>query len=86
MRPFGRNAGSGMKVLVLDWPLRWLMALVPALLLGISARFLERAGVHRFAAKDVDADLGGSFILDGEAFPAGRYRLQNGPLLRFVVP
>jgi hypothetical protein len=86
MRPFGRNIGSGMKVLVLDWPLRWLMALAPALLLGISARFLERAGIHRFAAKDLDAELGGSFILDGEAFPAGRYRLQNGPLLRFVVP
>ena len=86
IRPFGRNAGAGMKVLVLDWPLRWLMALLPVVLVGISARFLERSGIHRFAAEDVDADLGGSFILDGEQFPAGRYRLQNGPLLRFVVP
>lgn len=86
IRPFGRKTGSGMRVLVLDWPLRWLFALVPVLLAGFSARFLDRAGVHRLAAEAFDADLGGSFILDGEEFPAGRYRLQNGPLLRFVVP
>jgi hypothetical protein len=86
VRPFGRHVASGMKAVVLDSPLRWLAALIPVLLVGVTGRFLERAGVHRFAADDIDADLGGSFILDGEAFPAGRYRLQNGPLLRFVVP
>jgi hypothetical protein len=26
------------------------------------------------------------FILDGEAFPAGAYRISQGPELRFVVP
>ena len=31
-------------------------------------------------------DLGDRFILDGEAFPAGRYQLSLGPKLRFVVP
>lgn len=86
IRPFGRNAGAGLKVLVLDWPQRWLIALMPVMLVGISPRFFERSGVHRFAAEDIDADLGGSFILDGEEFPKGRYRIQNGPLLRFVVP
>jgi diacylglycerol kinase (ATP) len=86
IRPFGSNAGKGMKVLVLDTPLRWLLAMMPVLLTGITARFLERAGLHRFSANDVEADLGGSFILDGEEFPEGRYRIQNGPLLRFIVP
>lgn len=86
IRPFGRNVGAGMKVLVIDSPLRWLLIMLPLLLAGISGRFLERAGLHRFAADDVEADLGGSFILDGEAFPEGRYRIQNGPLLRFIVP
>ena len=32
------------------------------------------------------AEFGDRFILDGEAFPAGRYRLSLGPKLRFVVP
>lgn len=86
IRPFGRNAGAGMKVLALDWPLRWILALVPLVLVGVTARFLERAGLHRFAADEIEADLGGSFILDGEKFPEGRYRIQNGPLLRFIVP
>jgi hypothetical protein len=31
-------------------------------------------------------DIGDRFILDGEAFPAGRYQLSLGPKLRFVVP
>ena len=31
-------------------------------------------------------DLGDRFILDGEAFPAGRDQLSLGPKLRFVVP
>lgn len=86
VRPFGRHSGNGMKVLVIDSPLRWLLAMMPVLLTGFDARFLERAGLHRFAAEEVEADLGGSFILDGEAFPEGRYRIRNGPLLRFIVP
>jgi hypothetical protein len=30
--------------------------------------------------------VAGRFILDGEAFPSGRYELSLGPKLRFVVP
>lgn len=86
IRPFGPNPGPGMKVLVLDAPLRWLLALMPLFLMGSTARYFDRAGVHRFAADGLDMELGGSFILDGEQFPEGRYRLQNGPLLNFIVP
>lgn len=86
IRPFGRNAGAGLKVLVLDAPLRGLLALMPLFLIGSTVRFFDRAGAHRFAADAIDAELGGSFILDGEEFPAGRYRLENGPSLNFIVP
>lgn len=86
IRPFGPNPGAGMKILVLDAPLRWLLGLMPLFLVGSTARFYERGGVHRFAADALDVELGGSFILDGEAFPEGRYRLENGPLLNFIVP
>ncbi len=38
------------------------------------------------SARRLCADIGGSFILDGEAFPAGRYVLGEGPQINFVVP
>ena len=86
IRPFGPTAGAGMKLLVLDAPLRGLLALMPLYLAGSTARFFERWGAHRFVADDLDVELGGSFVFDGEEFPQGRYRLQNGPLLNFIVP
>lgn len=85
-RPFGRDVAPGLKMLVLDWPGRLLMTLVPAIMFGLGGRFLERLGAHRFHASELELDLGGTFILDGEAFPAGRYVLDEGPQLTFVVP
>lgn len=85
-RPFGRNVAPGLKLAVIDWPVRWIVALLPAILFGFYGKFLERRGARRFHASELDLDLGGSFILDGEAFPAGRYVLEEGPLLTFVVP
>ncbi|MEJ2407899.1 MAG: diacylglycerol kinase family protein [Novosphingobium sp.] len=85
-RPFGRNAPPGLKVLSLDWPSRLLLMLVPAVMFGLFGRFMERRGLHRLYASDIAMDLGGTFVLDGEAFPAGRYVLDEGPQLTFVVP
>jgi Sphingosine kinase and enzymes related to eukaryotic diacylglycerol kinase len=85
-RPFGRNPAPGLKMGVIDSPVRWVMALLPAILLGLKGRFLERNGAQRFCANELELELGGSFILDGEAFPAGRYILGEGPLITFVVP
>lgn len=85
-RPFGRDVPPGMKLMVLDWPVRWVVMLIPAIMFGLYGRLLARNGVHRFCANDIDMDIGGSFILDGEAFPAGRYILDEGPQLAFVVP
>ena len=85
-RPFGSDVAPGMKLGVIDWPVRWIIALLPAILFGLNGRFLERGGTHRLSASAVDLELGGSFILDGESFPAGDYLLEEGPQLTFVVP
>ncbi|WP_260925744.1 diacylglycerol/lipid kinase family protein [Novosphingobium sp. 9] len=86
VRPFGPNPAPGLKMAVMDSPRRWIMALLPLLLTGFFAKAFEKAGLHRFSTRGMDMDLGGSFILDGEAFPAGRYALEEGPQLTFVVP
>ena len=86
-RPFGRNVAPGLKLAVIDYPGRLVMALLPAIIMfGLYGRFLARRGAHRFHANGLDLDIGGTFILDGEAFPAGRYVLEEGPQLSFVVP
>jgi len=85
-KPFGRDVAPGMKLGVIDSPVRWIIALLPAIMFGFNGRFLERRGAHRLSASAVDLELGGSFILDGEAFPAGDYVLEEGPQLTFVVP
>jgi diacylglycerol kinase (ATP) len=86
LRLFGRHVAPGLKLAVLDSPVRWLLMLLPAMLLGFLPRFMQRAGAHRVAADAVDFDIDGAFILDGEAFPAGQYVLEEGTQLTFVVP
>ena len=85
IRPFGA-ARPGLKLAVIDTPLRWIVALMPLLLTGFDAAFLRRIGVHRIDVDVLDLELGDRFTLDGEYFPAGHYRLRQGPELRFVVP
>ncbi|GGB89699.1 diacylglycerol kinase [Novosphingobium endophyticum] len=86
VRPFGRRPAPGLKLVVLDAPVRRVVMQIPAILFGLHSRFLARSGLHRFRASDIDMEIGGAFILDGEAFPAGRYILDEGPQLTFVVP
>ncbi|EZP79008.1 diacylglycerol kinase family protein [Novosphingobium sp. 11B] len=85
-KPFGRNPAPGLKLAVMDWPIRWLVALLPAMMFGFNLKLFARKGAHRVSASEVDMDIGGTFILDGEAFPAGRYVLEEGPQINFVVP
>ena len=85
IRPFG-PARPGLKLAVVDAPLRWLVALIPLLLTGIDTAFLRRNGAHRIDVDSLDLELGDRFTLDGEYFPAGHYHLRQGPELRFVVP
>ncbi|VWX53791.1 acylglycerol kinase family protein [Novosphingobium sp. 9U] len=86
LRLFGKNPPPGLKLAVLDAPVRWVLMLLPMILLGFLPRFMQRAGAHRVASGPLDFDLGGAFILDGEEFPSGHYVLEEGPQLTFVVP
>ncbi len=85
-RPFGSKVAPGLKMIVLDWPHRLVLALIPLIMFGLGGKFLEKRGLHRFATSDVEMDIEGTFILDGEAFPAGRYIMDEGPKLTFVIP
>lgn len=84
IRPFGDL--SGLKLGVLDQPRRRVMAALPAIVAGWSSDWLSSNGVHRCATDRIEIELDGRFILDGEAFPAGRYEIVPGPELSFVVP
>lgn len=84
MKPFGNR--RGLKLGVIDHPRRRLMATIPAIACGWDSPWLEKAGLHRCETDRILLDLGGRFILDGEAFPEGRYEITQGPPLSFVVP
>ena len=77
---------TGLKLVVLDHPRRRVMSMVPAITAGWDSEWLAANGVHRCATDRIELDLGDRFILDGEAFPAGRYEIVPGPALSFVVP
>ena len=85
IRPFG-PARPGLKLAVIDTPLWRIVALLPLILTGFDSAFLRRNGANRFDVETLDLELGDRLILDGEYFPAGLYRLRQGPELRFVVP
>ncbi|OCC23922.1 hypothetical protein MB02_08875 [Croceicoccus estronivorus] len=85
LNPFG-HIRSGLRYVVLDAPLRRVVALVPGLLTGWDRPAFARLGVHRDAVSEALVELDDSFILDGEAFPAGRYRIGMGPKIQFIAP
>lgn len=83
--PF-RGVAHPLKVGVLDNPRRSLLLRLVSVFRGTASAETKRRGFHAFGGDAVDLDIGDAFILDGEAFPAGQYRLSAGPKLRFVVP
>lgn len=85
LKPFG-DLRAGLKLIVVDHPKRRLLLRMPAALTGHGPAWLEQWGLHRLTADPVDIAVADEIILDGEAFPAGRYRLSSGPELRFLVP
>jgi diacylglycerol kinase (ATP) len=76
----------GLKLAVLDRPSRRVLAAAPAMLAGWQPAWFEKAGLHRLDAEGFTLDIAEAVILDGEAFPAGRYRIGQGPQLTFVTP
>lgn len=85
IRPFGAER-RGLKTLTIDAPPRRVLTALGPLLAGSEAAWLEHAGYRRIDAPSLDLDLDGEFILDGERFPAGRYRISEGVPLNFVTP
>lgn len=85
IKPFG-NMREGMRYSVIDAPLRRVVAMMPALLGGWESPGHERLGVFRGSTNEARVEFGDRFILDGEAFPPGCYRLRMGPKLQFIVP
>ncbi|MDN3646806.1 diacylglycerol kinase family protein [Pontixanthobacter aestiaquae] len=77
---------EGLKLVVLDHPRRRTLALMPAILAGWLPKWLPEKGVHHAQTDHYEMDVGDDFILDGEVFPAGHYRVSTGPELSFVVP
>ncbi len=85
LKVFGKYR-EGLKLTAMDRPGRRLLAAVPAILAGWSPGWLDSAGFHVRQVDRFELDIADRFILDGEAFPPGRYRVEQGPELEFVVP
>jgi hypothetical protein len=85
IKPFGALR-SGLKIAAVDQISRRTTALIPLVLLGKVRNGLRERGIHQLAATHFSLSIDDQFILDGEAFPAGDYRIEQGPELAFVAP
>ncbi len=85
MRPFGAVAGE-LRFLAWDRPLRRVIAMIPAILMGWNPPFLRRLGLMRVATDEIHLSFDGNFILDGESFDPGELRISPGHEVQFLVP
>jgi len=88
--PAGINAfghlEKGLKLLVLDRLSRRTLIRILSMLRGKTPENLRQHGVHQVATPQFTLIIEDQFIFDGEAFPAGSYRIGQGPELEFVTP
>ena len=85
LRPFRKVAGA-LRIALVDVARPSLLLRAPLMLSGLASRHLGQRGYHLIGGSAFEVELNERFILDGEAFPAGRYRIAAGPNLRFVAP
>lgn len=85
IHPFGKR-DEGLRAAVIDSANHGLLLRILQVFRGRVSEGMRHFGYHVVEGEGLQIDLGERFILDGEAFPAGRYRLSIGPKLRFVVP
>lgn len=85
MKPFGRLR-SGLRMVALDQVNRRTTALLPWVATGKLQSGLREKGIHQLSVPEFALTIEDSFIFDGEAFPAGRYHVGQGPALEFVTP
>jgi diacylglycerol kinase (ATP) len=83
--PFG-VLKNGLKLVAVDQISRRTTALVPLVVMGKLLRGLRERGIHQVTATQFTLSIDDQFILDGEAFPAGDYLIEQGPELAFVAP
>ena len=84
VKPFGPEH-YGLKLAVMDRPRRRLLAALPLVLTGWQSEWLARTGLHQMHGESFEFTIGDQFILDGEAFPAGRYKVAMGHERIFVI-
>jgi diacylglycerol kinase (ATP) len=85
LKPFG-DLKAAVRLAVLDNPRRSILLRLPLIFRGHIAPSVLRQGMHLYGGEGFAIDLSEPFILDGEAFPEGSYRVMAGPRLRFIVP
>jgi hypothetical protein len=85
IRPFGALR-SGLKLVAVDQISRRTMALVPLMVIDKLTKGLRERGIHQLTTSQFTLAIDDQFILDGEAFPAGDYLVEQGPELAFVAP
>ena len=85
LKPFGKLR-SGLRMVALDQVGRRTTALLPLIVTGKMQSGLREKGIHQLSVPEFTLTIDDTFIFDGEAFPAGRYRVGQGPALEFVIP
>ena len=85
MKPFGHVEG-GLKIAVIDHASRRTLLRLPLTLRGNLPQDMAAKGLHQCAADCLSLDIAEPIILDGEAYPAGKYRIEPGPAIDFVAP
>lgn len=85
MQPF-RGLEGALRLALVDNSRIGMLLKMPAIVRGRVSEKLRRKGCHRIELETFELDIANRFILDGEAFPPGSYRVSLAPELRFVVP
>ncbi|WP_249171786.1 diacylglycerol kinase family protein [Erythrobacter sp. JK5] len=85
INPFG-PLRKGLKLVAIDQVSRRSLLLIPLIMMGWISQGLRERGFHQVSVPDFELTIDDQFILDGEAFPAGSYRIGQGPELAFVAP
>ena len=85
MKPFG-TMREGLKLAVTDQISRKSALTLLKMMRGQTPEGIREKGFHQVSTPQFSLRIEDSFILDGEAFPPGEYRIGQGPELEFVAP
>ena len=83
--PFAAHK-HGLKLAVLDQASRRTILRIPMIMTGRDSHDHSTRGIHQLACDSFTLTLEDDFILDGEAYSGGTYRIESGPPLEFVKP